>query len=86
MRILRQEVTGRRSYPWVQVRTIDIYNEAFIPAGDSAWTIICQSCGELEYKFIYAKLGNMIRKPVHPSLYKTFTQTRYPPYPTSNTY
>jgi hypothetical protein len=36
---------------------IDIVNDVFLPAKDSAWTVICKSCGEEVYKLIYSKLN-----------------------------
>lgn len=48
-------------------------DNAFLPAKDSAWTVICSSCGVMLCKLIYAKL-NMTS--INPAIYKTFTQTR----------
>jgi hypothetical protein len=35
---------------------IDISHDVFIPARDSAWTVICKTCGEKIYKLIYSNL------------------------------
>jgi hypothetical protein len=43
----------------VRYGTMDGATEAFIPARDSAATIICQSCGELLLTLIYQKLNRL---------------------------
>lgn len=57
----------------IRYGTADGYNQAFLPARDSAWTVICEQCGEMLYKIIYAKLRTTS---TNPTLHKTFTQTR----------
>ncbi len=47
--------------------SIDGYNEVFMPAKDSAWSVICGPCGEMVYRLIYAKLNN-VTKPIHPAI------------------
>ncbi len=39
--------------------SIDGYNQVFLPAKDSAWTIICGSCGEKVYRLIYSSLSTV---------------------------
>jgi len=41
----------------IRYGTVDGATDAFIPARDSAPTIICQSCGEMLLKLIYVKLN-----------------------------
>lgn len=41
----------------IRYGTTDETTDAFIPARDSAATVICQSCGEMLLKLIYAKLN-----------------------------
>ncbi len=55
---------------------VDVFHEAFIPAKDSGWTVICGPCGELVFKMVYSKLASMTRKQINPTIYKTFMQTR----------
>ena len=43
------------------------YPEDFQPSRDSAWTVICASCGEMLSRMIYAKLNN-VSKPIHPTI------------------
>ncbi len=52
--------------------TTDHHQELFLPARDSAWTVICDQCAEMLCKLIYAKFRNT----VNPTLYKTLTQIR----------
>jgi len=42
----------------VKYGTVDSYNNVFLPARDSAWTVICSSCGSKLCKLIYSKLNN----------------------------
>jgi len=53
--------------------SVNLVLEDFIPAKDSAWTIICDKCGEKLYRLIYSAFG---KKSINPTLYKIFTQTR----------
>ncbi|GFO55583.1 hypothetical protein GMSM_25900 [Geomonas sp. Red276] len=46
---------------------VDVTREVFIPAKDSALSLMCQSCGEMLMKMLYIRLG----KPDHQS------KTRY---------
>lgn len=41
----------------IRYGSADRTTDTFIPARDSAWTVICASCGENVYKIIYAKLN-----------------------------
>ena len=56
----------------IRYGTIDNSHEAFIPAKDSAITVICGPCGEKVYRLVYMSLRNMPNKPT----YKTFNQFR----------
>jgi hypothetical protein len=41
--------------------SVDDATEMFIPAKDSAATIICQTCGNMLLKLVYAKLDKPIQ-------------------------
>ena len=56
----------------IKFGTEDSHYNVFLPARDSAWTVICNDCGEKIYRLIYANLKTSI----NPELYKTFMQTR----------
>ena len=45
----------------VRYGTVDHDTDTFIPARDSAPTVICQSCGELLLNLIYVKLNKQIQ-------------------------
>ena len=47
-------------------------SRGFIPAKDSAVTVICGQCGNKLYGFIYASLD--LKKPTYPALYKTYEE------------
>lgn len=52
---------------------VDDYNQVFLPSRESAWTVLCSSCGEKIYRLIYSSLSNTS---VDPTIYKTLTQTK----------
>lgn len=54
----------------IRYGTVDVFKEIFLPAQDSAFTVICESCGNLLCKLIYAKLN------INPAIYKTFSKIR----------
>lgn len=41
----------------IRFGTIDPVSDLFIPSRDSAYTIICQSCGETILRAIYSRLN-----------------------------
>jgi len=41
----------------IRYGTADRATDLFMPSRESAWTVICSSCGENIYKIIYAKLN-----------------------------
>jgi hypothetical protein len=47
-------------------------SSGFIPAKDSAVTVICGDCGNMLYGFIYASLDQ--NKPTYPALYRTYEE------------
>ena len=47
-------------------------SSGFIPAKDSAVTVICGTCGNMLYGFIYASLEQS--KPTYPALYRTYEE------------
>lgn len=47
----------------IRFGTVDHATDTFIPARDSAPTVICQSCGELLLKLIYQKLNKTTYQP-----------------------
>lgn len=53
--------------------TADDYNEVFLPARESAWSVICSSCGEKVYRLIYSNLCNTS---INPTSSKTYLQSR----------
>ena len=60
---------GRRELAHgIRFGTVDEATDMFIPAKDSAATIICQTCGNMLLKLIYAKLDKPIQfgKPRYP--------------------
>jgi hypothetical protein len=54
----------------IKYGTEDADYQVFVPARDSAWIVICSSCGEMLCKLIYSKLAA-----INPSIYKTFNKT-----------
>lgn len=54
----------------IRYGTVDHATDAFIPARDSAPTIICQSCGELLLNLIYVKLNKQIQPSRAHNLYR----------------
>ena len=44
----------------IRFGTADGATELFMPERDSAWTVICASCGETIYKIVYAKFSKPI--------------------------
>jgi hypothetical protein len=50
---------------------VDVVQDIFLPAKDSAWTVICSTCGDQFFKMIYSNL-----KTINQSIYKTFMQTK----------
>ncbi len=57
----------------IRYGTADEATNLFIPAKDSAWTVICGSCGEKIYRLIYSSLG---RTSNNPTIYRAFMQTK----------
>jgi hypothetical protein len=57
----------------IRYGVMDNYSGAFVPAKDSAFTVICAQCGSQLYRLIYAKLNTTT---INPTLYKTLMQTR----------
>jgi len=57
----------------IRYGTEDKQHNVFLPAQDSAWTVICDDCSQLLLKLIYAKLRTTS---INPAIYKTFTQVR----------
>lgn len=41
----------------IRYGTVDEKMELFLPSRDSAYSVICQSCGEMLLKLIYSKLN-----------------------------
>jgi DNA-directed RNA polymerase subunit RPC12/RpoP len=56
-RILEGETTHGIKYGAVDQQ------ETFIPARDSAWTVICSTCGIKVYNIVYMSLRNTSSKP-----------------------
>lgn len=56
----------------IKYGTSDYNNQGFLPSNDSAWTVICNDCGEKIYRLIYSNL----KASINPTIYKTFMQTR----------
>ena len=50
--------------------TADGDTDIFLPARESAWTVICSTCGEKIYRTVYSKLNPTS---IDPTIYKTFT-------------
>lgn len=42
----------------IKYGTADTNYNVFLPAKDSAWTVICSSCGDMLLKLIYSKLNS----------------------------
>lgn len=57
----------------IKYGTTDHDNQVFLPARDSAWTVVCSTCGDMLCKLIYSKL---VKPTINPTIYKTFTQSR----------
>jgi len=55
----------------IKYGTEDKEHNIFLPAKDSAWTIICSTCGDQLCKMIYSNLAT-----INPTIYKTFMQTK----------
>jgi predicted RNA-binding Zn-ribbon protein involved in translation (DUF1610 family) len=51
--------------------TADGDTDLFLPARESAWTVICSACGEKVYRVIYSQLCNTS---INPTIFKTFMQ------------
>ena len=49
----------------IQYGTIKGYPEEFVPANDSAYTIVCKPCGNKLYSLIYMALRNMPKRPTY---------------------
>jgi len=49
-------LTDRDVAHGIKYGAVDGVTSLFIPARDSAYTVVCSSCGELLYKLIYSKL------------------------------
>ena len=47
-------------------------SSGFVPARDSAITVMCGPCGEKIYRLVYASLD--LNKPTYPALYKTYEE------------
>lgn len=45
--------------------TADDETDLFLPARESAWTVLCSLCGEKIYRNIYASLRNTSINPAH---------------------
>jgi len=43
----------------IKYGTTDTNYNVFLPARDSAWTVVCSSCGEMMFKLIYSKLNTV---------------------------
>lgn len=54
----------------VRYGTVDHATDAFIPARDSAPTVICQSCGEMLLNLIYVKLNKQTQPSRPHNLYR----------------
>lgn len=49
-------LTSRDIAHGIKYGALDGASGLFLPARDSAWTIVCGDCGSMIYRFIYAKL------------------------------
>lgn len=41
----------------IRYGTADEETDLFLPARDSAWTVICSACGEKLYRIVYSSLS-----------------------------
>jgi hypothetical protein len=53
--------------------TADGDTDLFLPAKESAWSVICSVCGEKICRMIYSHLSNTS---INPTSFNTFTQYR----------
>lgn len=75
---MKCEYCGKKIYPddvahGLKYGSIDLLHEDFIPAKDSAWTVICDKCGEKLYRLIYSSIA---KPSINPIIKKIFLQTR----------
>ena len=75
---MRCEYCGRKIYGHEVVHgfrfgSVDEALNAFIPAKESATTVICDPCGKKVYRIIYSVLNP---KPIRPTYLRTFSQSR----------
>ncbi len=54
----------------IRYGTIDPLNDAFLPARDSAYTVICSTCGTKVYNLVYMSLRNAPTKPTYLNTFK----------------
>jgi hypothetical protein len=58
----------------IRYGTVDVFKEIFLPAQDSATTIICDQCGEKVYQLVYASLDEgKVAYPVIFNMYNELT-------------
>lgn len=49
-------IASRDTAHGMKYGTVDGATELFLPARESAWVVVCSSCGESIYRFVYSKL------------------------------